>query len=237
MFHGNAMTQSSLLPYAAIAYRVGFNALTVEYRGYQRNEGWPSEKGLQRDAQAALDYVLTDPILSTKPVIIFGQSLGGAVAIDLTSRNASKVSALIVENTFTSIPDLVRGRFPLLIKWVSYFCTQRWDSARKIKKLPASLPILMLSGLLDEVVPETHMRRLWAASQTRHEKGNFMEWAQRSISQDAKSQSTQTFPNIDEFHAFEFGEHVDMSKLDGYRGILTDFLDKIIPKSVFTSKD
>ncbi|KAF9476609.1 alpha/beta-hydrolase [Pholiota conissans] len=230
MFHGNAMTRSSLLEYASLAYHCGFNALTVEYRGYQRNKGYPSEKGLQRDAQAALDYVLSDPILSTKPLIVFGQSLGGAVAIDLTSRNSSKVSALIVENTFTSIPDLVWGRFPLLIKWISVFCTQHWHSRRKIKTLPSSLPILMLSGLLDSVVPAAHMSKLWDVSQTRHYSGGFWRWVQHRISPATKSQEKQA-PIMDEFCVFEYGEHVEMPLLDGYDESFEEFLDKIFPKS------
>ncbi|KAF8175855.1 Alpha/Beta hydrolase protein, partial [Pholiota molesta] len=168
MFHGNTMSKSSLLLYALDAFRAHFNVLAVEYRGYFGNKGHPSETGLQLDAQAALDYVLAHPILSTKPVIAFGQSMGGAVAIDLTSRNVSKISALIVENTFTSIPDFISDRVPWFLKFIRYFCTQHWNSRRKIVTLPSSLPILMFSGLLDTVVPASHMQRLWDLAKTRH---------------------------------------------------------------------
>jgi fermentation-respiration switch protein FrsA (DUF1100 family) len=94
--------------------------------------------------------------------------MGGAVAIDLTSRNVSKISALIVENTFTSIPDLISGRVPWDLKFIRYFCTQHWNSRRKIATLPSLLPILMFSGLLDTVVPASDMQRLWDVAQTRH---------------------------------------------------------------------
>ncbi|KAK7450138.1 bem46 protein, variant [Stygiomarasmius scandens] len=73
--------------------QMGCDVFLVSYRGYGHSEGRPSEKGLRRDAQAALDYVLTHPDLSKKPIIIHGHSLGGAVAIDLVSRNPTRVSA------------------------------------------------------------------------------------------------------------------------------------------------
>ncbi|KAF8168752.1 Alpha/Beta hydrolase protein [Pholiota molesta] len=221
MFHGNAMFKSHLLPYAMDAFMVRFNVLAVEYRGYPGNKGRPSEKGLRLDAQAALDYILADPILSTKPVIAFGQSMGGAVAIDLTSRNVSKISALIVENTFTSIPDLISGRMPWVLKFIRYFCTQRWNSRRKIATLPSLLPILMFSGLLDTVVPASDMQRLRDVAQTRHIRH----------AEDGKRSGTdiQGQEERDEFFKFEHGGHLDTRLTVGYSNALHAFLDKIFP--------
>lgn len=115
--------------------------------------------------------------------------MGGAVAIDLASRNSTKVvfemviwilgfwkltclgqiNALILENTFTSLPSLVPHALPVLGP-LSFLCHQKWDSASKIPLIPATTPILMLSGVKDEIVPKEHMRRLWEVVAKRGEK-------------------------------------------------------------------
>ncbi|KAJ3562266.1 hypothetical protein NP233_g9686 [Leucocoprinus birnbaumii] len=77
----------------------------------------------------------------------------------------SQISGLILENTFTSIPDIVRG-WPV-IGPLSFACTQRWNSASKIPKIPASLPILFCSGRNDGVVPPPHMDKLWKLAKER----------------------------------------------------------------------
>lgn len=149
------------------------------------------------DAQASLDYITSHTSLSKSPVvrihptafsphicsqdpqILYGQSIGGAVSIDLASRNplavcltiehlaykviystVIQIRALILENTFLSLPRLVPSALPVLGPF-SFLCHQKWDSASKIALIPHRTPILMLSGLLDEVVPEEHMQGLW----------------------------------------------------------------------------
>ncbi|KAJ7111796.1 Alpha/Beta hydrolase protein [Mycena epipterygia] len=165
MFHGNGMCCSDLLTVARSFVFLGCNVLMVSYRGYGNSEGIPSEKGLRRDAQAALDYVKADAELAKTPIIPYGLSLGGAVAIDLARRNPSGISALIVENTFESIPRVVRD-WPIVGPF-SFICTQRWNSAAKVPHIPATTPILMLSGERDEIVPRKHMQNLWKLSQKR----------------------------------------------------------------------
>jgi pimeloyl-ACP methyl ester carboxylesterase len=71
-----------------------------------------------------------------------------------------KIHALIIENTFTSLPQLVPHALPIIGPF-SFFCHQKWNSAAKIPLIPLSTPILMLSGGRDEVVPQEHMRTLW----------------------------------------------------------------------------
>ncbi|KAF8168769.1 Alpha/Beta hydrolase protein [Pholiota molesta] len=239
MFHGNAMFKSNLLPYAYDVFSAHFNVLAVEYRGYPGNKGRPSEKGLRLDAQAALDYILAHPILSTKPVIAFGQSMGGAVAIALTSHNAPKIRALVVENTFTSIPDLLRGRMPWCLKWIRYLCTQRWDSRGRIGTLPSGVPVLMLSGLRDTVVPAGDMRRLWGAAQRRHggggRWGSIRRLTKKTLNrqaEDGKRAEADIREQVtrDEFFTFEYGGHVDTRGERGYVEALHAFLDKVFPE-------
>ncbi|KAF8557181.1 alpha/beta-hydrolase [Imleria badia] len=161
MFHGNGGNHGHRIPLARIFFvKMRCNVLMLSYRGYGLSEGSPSEAGLCIDAQTALDYVTSHPYLQKTPVILYGQSIGGAVAIHLASRSASKITALILENTFTNLPRLVPHALPLLSP-LTFLCHQKWDSASKIPLIPRSTPILMLSGVRDEVVPRQHMQELW----------------------------------------------------------------------------
>jgi fermentation-respiration switch protein FrsA (DUF1100 family) len=93
---------------AGIYQSLQCNVLLVEYRGYGLSTGVPTEKGLFLDARIALDYLYTRHDLDHSQIIIFGRSLGGAVAIDLAADAVygSRIMGLMVENTFTSIPDM-----------------------------------------------------------------------------------------------------------------------------------
>ncbi|KZV99318.1 YNL320W-like protein [Exidia glandulosa HHB12029] len=135
------------------------NVFMLSYRGYGNSQGTPTEKGLRLDAQAGLDYILSHDVLSKSKLILYGQSLGGAVALDLASRHPDKMSALILENTFLSIPKMIPAVLPALAPF-SVFCMQKWNSERAITLVPPSVPMLFLSGLQDEVVPCSHMERL-----------------------------------------------------------------------------
>ena len=108
-FHGNAGNIGHRLENAKVLYKtLKCNILLVEYRGYGMSDGIPSEEGFYQDAQAAYDFVDSREDLDSSKIVIFGRSLGGAVAIDLASRcdYRDRLLALVVENTFTSIPDL-----------------------------------------------------------------------------------------------------------------------------------
>jgi abhydrolase domain-containing protein 13 len=88
-----------------------------------------------------------------------------AFEVDLSGQ----INALVLENTFTSLPSLVPHALPALAPF-SFLCHQKWDSASKIPLIPATTPILMLSGAKDEIVPKDHMRRLWEVVAKRGEK-------------------------------------------------------------------
>lgn len=160
MFHGNAGSLGHRIPLGMVfQMHMRCNVLMVSYRGYGNSEGQPSEKGFQIDAQTVLNYVNQDPRFSKTPVVLYGQSIGGAVSIDLVYRNPDKINGLILENTFLSLPSLVPHVLPLLGPF-SFLCHQKWDSASKIGKIPKTTPMLMLSGLQDEIVPASQMVEL-----------------------------------------------------------------------------
>ncbi|KAF9457964.1 Alpha/Beta hydrolase protein [Collybia nuda] len=218
MFHGNAMNLGDFLHSASTYHALKYNVLLVSYRGYGNSDGLPSEKGLQRDAQAALDYVLDDPKLSQVPIILCGLSLGGAVAIDLASRNPSKITALIVENTFKSLPDVVHD-WPL-IGYFSFLCHQRWDSASKIPLLPPDLPVLMMSGAMDKVVPQKHMIALRDLAHRRgREKGRW--WRKTKDVENEIAVGNTTFVSL------PFGHHGDTFTQVHYWSAVESFLADI----------
>ncbi|KAF9037655.1 Alpha/Beta hydrolase protein [Panaeolus papilionaceus] len=158
LFHGNAMTHIGMYDYVSKFYRMGFDVLAAEYRGFGTSTGCPSEKGLRIDAQTILDHVLSDPRRSQRPIIIFGQSLGGAVAIDLTSRNNDRIAALIVENTFTSIPDIMKDWG--FIGHFSFLCSEKWRSASRMARISHRIPVLLLSATEDTIIQPLQMTKL-----------------------------------------------------------------------------
>lgn len=102
--------------------------------------------------QTALDYVF-DNLLNDEEkskVIVYGQSIGGAVAIALAHANPTKIRTLIVENTFLSIPALIPAVAPIL-KPFACLCMERWNSVALIPQLRQKC--LFLSGLKDELIP------------------------------------------------------------------------------------
>jgi fermentation-respiration switch protein FrsA (DUF1100 family) len=143
-FHGNAGVMADRLENARQLHELGVSLLMAEYRGYGDSDGKPSEQGLFADAEAALSEARRRAAGSK--VVVFGRSLGGAVAIDLAARQA--VDGLIVESTFTSLPDMADTTgLPLARRFVSY----RFDSLGKMPRVTA--PVLLVHGDADEVVP------------------------------------------------------------------------------------
>jgi len=138
-------------------------------RGYGLSEGKPSTKGLQRDCKAALEFIGNRADLKASPIILYGQSMGGAFAIDLARRNPSAISALIVENTYLSIRRLIPDVMPTFSLLAPFF--RQWNSLASMAKIPRTLPILMLSGGHDEVIPPTHMQLLWDVANAGESRG------------------------------------------------------------------
>ncbi|KAJ4470744.1 Alpha/Beta hydrolase protein [Lentinula lateritia] len=132
MFHGNGGNAGHRIPLGMMFQQVmRCNVLGVEYRGYGDSTGTPSENGFAIDAVTALEFVRGDTRLRNTPVILYGQSIGGAVSIDLASRFPGEIAGIILENTFLSLRLLVPHVLPLLgpFRWL---CHQRWESAGKI---------------------------------------------------------------------------------------------------------
>ena len=157
-FHGHAGNISHRLQTIAILHRLGLAALMIDYRGYGRSGGRPSEEGLYRDAEAAYDWLRARPEIDPSSIVAFGRSLGGAVAVELARRRT--VSALIVESAFSSTADIGREVLPFLP--VRLLVTQRFDSIAKVGSL--AVPKLFIHARQDEIIPFSHGERLFRAA-------------------------------------------------------------------------
>ncbi|EPY49230.1 esterase/lipase [Schizosaccharomyces cryophilus OY26] len=161
-FHANAGNMGHRLPIARVFYSaLGMNVFIISYRGYGRSTGSSSESGMNIDAQTALDFLREHPVCSSTKIVVYGQSVGGAVALSLASKNESVISALVLENTFTSIKDMIPTVFPYIGNLLSHFCTEKWENVRSIRKIN-DLPVLFLSGADDEIVPPSQMHVLYS---------------------------------------------------------------------------
>lgn len=166
-FHGNAGNIGLRLPNAIqMLQQLGTNVLLVEYRGYGNSDNVkPNEHGLKLDAEAALSFAHTHTGIDSSQIFLFGRSLGGGVAIHLAhvakQRNIP-FSGLIVENTYTSISDMVNVVMPFLIPIKKYVLRIGWDSASLMPYLgQQQVPILLLAGAKDELVPHDQMKQLF----------------------------------------------------------------------------
>jgi fermentation-respiration switch protein FrsA (DUF1100 family) len=152
--HGNAGNASHRLPIAAEFARLGSDVLVLDYRGYGRSQGTPSEAGVYRDARAALAHLTGERGLPERRVVLFGESLGGAVAIDLAVDR--QLAGVIVSSTFTSLADMGWSMAGPFGRWLA---GDGFDSLAKVASLRA--PLLAFHGDRDELVSIDLGRRLF----------------------------------------------------------------------------
>jgi fermentation-respiration switch protein FrsA (DUF1100 family) len=158
--HGNAGNLSNSdrpLHYAGLR-ALGLSLLAFDYRGYGESGGTPSEGGLYRDADAAYRYLREIRGVPADRIVVFGHSLGSAVAVDLVSRVPA--AGLILEGAFTSVVDRGQELYPYIpVRWIA---GSRFGSLAKIAAIRT--PKLFLHAAADEVIPLTHGRRLFEAA-------------------------------------------------------------------------
>ena len=135
---------------------MGADVLLLDYRGYGLSSGTPSEPGTYADARAGLRYLVEERGFREDRIVVFGRSLGGAVAIDLAQDRP--LAGLILESTFTSVRDLAQ----VILPFAAPFVPNRFNSASKIAGLRA--PLLVFHGDQDEIVPYEMGRQLFEAA-------------------------------------------------------------------------
>lgn len=157
--HGNAGNVSHRLDRALLVQaRLGMDVLLFDYRGYGRSEGSPDEAGTYRDGRAAWRS-LRDRGHAPGRIVLFGESLGSGVAVQLALENPG-ARALVLESPFTSVPDMARAVYPFLPVWP--LVRTRYDNLAKAKGL--RLPLLVLHGERDDIVPFAQGRRVFEAA-------------------------------------------------------------------------
>ncbi len=147
--HGNAEDLGTIKPALDHLHALGMSVAAFDYRGYGMSSGTPSEANSYEDADAAYQHLVAELKIDPKNIIVFGRSLGGAVAIDLASRRP--VGGLIVESSFVSAFRVVTG-YPI-------FPYDRFESAAKIASVRC--PVLVIHGTSDEVIPIWHGKALF----------------------------------------------------------------------------
>ncbi len=156
--HGNGGNVSQRLDRVLLMQsQMAVDTLLFDYRGYGASAGSPDEQGTYRDARAAYRWLLARG-RGPERVVLFGESLGAAVALQLATE--VEASALVLESPFTSMPDMARAVYPFLPLWP--FVRTRYDNLAKIGKL--RVPLLILHGDQDNLVPFAQGRRLFDAA-------------------------------------------------------------------------
>jgi uncharacterized protein len=158
VFHGNAGNISHRLDKLLELRKLDVNVLLLDYRGYGKSEGLPSEQGTYRDGEAAYTYLTEERKIPPADLIFYGESLGSAVAVEMARRHP--VGGLILESPFTSTIAMGKLVFPWLpVRWMVRY---RYDNLSKIPEL--RLPILIMHSPQDEVVPFAMGQQLYAAA-------------------------------------------------------------------------
>jgi uncharacterized protein len=158
--HGNAGNLSEFdrpVHYAGLR-QLGLNLLAFDYRGYGESGGTPSENGVYRDAQAAYRYLREKRGVPSDRIVVFGHSLGSAVAVDLVSRVPA--AGLILDGALTSVIDRGQELYPYMpVRWIA---KSKFNSLEKVAEI--RIPKLFLHAVGDEVVPLAHGHRLFEAA-------------------------------------------------------------------------
>lgn len=158
-FHGNAGNISHRLDSLRIFHELGLSVLIFDYRGYGQSEGRPSEQGTYLDAEAAWRHLTVDRGIHPGNIVLFGRSLGGAVAAHQAAMDTP--AGLILESVFTSVPDLAASYYRFIpVRLLSRF---RYDTLAAVRM--ASCPVLIIHSPNDDIISYENGQRLYEAAE------------------------------------------------------------------------
>jgi uncharacterized protein len=158
-FQGNGLGISVRAERFRLFQRAGYGILALGYRGYSGSSGSPSEQGLLTDGATAVKFLQANDIPPTR-LVYYGESLGGGVAIQLASREATRPAAMILEAPFTSAADVARLHY-----WYAPVGLLMRDQFRSMEYIEAvKAPLFVLHGEADGIVPVAHGRRIFEAA-------------------------------------------------------------------------
>jgi len=159
-FHGNDGNLGGELERLDTLHRLGLPILAIDYRGYGNSSGpAPSESNVYEDAVAAWDHLVRVQGFDAKRIVIYGHSLGAAVAVELALRRAP-ACGIVLQSTFTSMAEMARSEYPLMP--VNWLLQERFDTLNKVNHL--TLPMLFVHGMNDDIVPVGMTKELFRAA-------------------------------------------------------------------------
>lgn len=160
--HGNGENIGANVAQAARFHQMGLSVLLIDYRGYGRsNGGFPTEAKVYQDANTAWQYLVDARQILPEQILLYGHSLGGAIAINLATRHPN-AAGLIVESSFTSMRDMGYRTTPYGFLPIDLILTQKFDSIAKISAL--KMPLLVIHGTSDSDIPYDMSQTLYAAA-------------------------------------------------------------------------
>jgi len=162
-FHGNGGNISHRIEFIEMFYELNLSTFIIDYRGYGKSEGKPSEEGTYFDAEAAWDYLVDEKKINPSRIIIYGRSLGGPIGVRLAEKH--KPAALILDSTFTSIKDIGARLYPFLP--VRRFFKFEYNTIEYLKE--ADCPVLIIHSRDDSYIPFSHAERLFEAVDNKKE--------------------------------------------------------------------
>ena len=146
-FHGNAGNISHRLDTLAVFRNLNLSVLIIDYQGYGKSEGSPSETATEADARAAWDYLTEDRGLAPGEIVVAGRSLGSAVAAELARAHAP--AGVLLESPFASLPELAQQVYPFLPgRWLT-----RYDYATRTHVAEIQAPVMVIHSRDDEIIP------------------------------------------------------------------------------------
>jgi hypothetical protein len=161
-FHGRGSNKSYSLYRMQGLHQLGFSILTIDYRGYGDSIGvFPSETSVYEDSRAVWNYLTQVRRVPPEDIVIYGESLGGAVALDLAVKHP-EAGGLILQSTFTSMASMIRRIYWFQLLPVDWILTERFESLKKVRSL--KIPVLFLHGQTDDVVPAYMSDQLYRAA-------------------------------------------------------------------------
>jgi len=168
--HGNSGNISHRFPLLRkLADGTQFNIFVADYRGYGKSEGAPSEEGLKKDAEAMLHALLQRDDIDKERIIVYGQGIGGSLAIHLATQESTKklFQAMVIENTFTSVHDMAAALIPSWLSVLTGLLKCQFDSLAALRQSKLDIPTLFIATSHDEVVPCEQMKQLYRTAKRR----------------------------------------------------------------------
>ena len=192
-FHGNAQNLTAHWQAVKWLPEHGYNVFLFDYRGYGQSAGEPNPEGLFADSNAALDYVRSRPDVNPERLLVFGQSLGGTNAIAVVGAgNKAGVRAVAIESTFSSYSSIANDKLP----GAGILVGNRYSARRFVAQI-SPIPLLLMHGTADQVIPAKHSQILFELAQ--------------------EPKQLVIIPN---------GTHLGLSGLGGYETQLLDFFNR-----------